>query len=319
MRADLGALTAPDARTLIDAGLACGVLLHLARTAAGSHADVLDGAAKAGLLMALEVRHRDEDVGVHDGTADLGLLDELAAHDRYLDVVRALETVGDDDVAAGAERVEAVGVRGVEVVEGILAAAHVEGVAVGEEGLAAELADEVDDDLDVIGAQVGRATRLAEVQLDRHELVVEVDGLDAGLAAEAIELDEGALPSVGAEVGEVDLCGRLLGHGDSLLVGTDDRARREAWACVLLVCAIAREAFWLTARNDLGGSRPAVGGAPSFSPAKGANALWQPKDHLTTAFGGTGRLLAKIHPESPTERAGRTSRGAVRATEKRDV
>mgnify|MGYP006880500911 CR=1 FL=1 len=47
-------------------GLAGGMLLHLAGTAAASHAQVLHGAAKAGLLMALKVGEADHDIGVHE-------------------------------------------------------------------------------------------------------------------------------------------------------------------------------------------------------------------------------------------------------------
>ena len=53
------------------------------------------------------------------------------------------EAVGDDHLAAGAERVVAVLVGGVEMLERVLAAADVERVAVCKEGLTAKLFDEV--------------------------------------------------------------------------------------------------------------------------------------------------------------------------------
>ena len=56
------------------------------------------------MLMTLEMRQRDEDIGVHHGAADACGLAVFAAHDRDLDIVRALEPVGDDDVTAGGER-----------------------------------------------------------------------------------------------------------------------------------------------------------------------------------------------------------------------
>ena len=205
VRADLGALAAADALLDVDAGLSRGVLLHLARARAAAHAQVLHAAAKAGLLVTLEVREADHDVGVHEGATDLGVLDVLAAHDGHLHLVEALEAVGDDGVAAGLKRVEAVGVGAVQVVERVLAAAHVERIAVGDEGFAAQLAHDVDDDAGVVGAQVGQVARLAEVHLDGDELVLHVDLLDARPAHEAVELLGQVGLAVRAHVGEVDL------------------------------------------------------------------------------------------------------------------
>ena len=205
VRADLGALAAADALLDVDAGFSRGVLLHLARTATAAHAQVLHAATESSLLVTLEVREADHDVGVHEGAADLGVLDVLASHHGHLHLVEALEAVGDDGVAAGLERVEAIGVRAVQVVERVLAAAHVERVAVGDEGFAAQLAHDVDDDAGVVGAQVGQVARLAEVHLDGDELVLHVNLLDARLAHEVVELLGQVGLAVRAHVGEVDL------------------------------------------------------------------------------------------------------------------
>ena len=75
--------------------------------------------------MALEVGEGNEDVGVHHGPTDLGLLHILAAlhGDRYL--VIALETVGNDDVAAGGVGGEAVDIRGLDVVQRVFPPADI--------------------------------------------------------------------------------------------------------------------------------------------------------------------------------------------------
>ena len=82
-------------------GLAGVVLLHFSGPAAAAHADVLQRAAEARLLVALEMAQGDEHVGVHHGPADPGLLHIFAAAHRHLRLVVALEAVGDDDLAAG--------------------------------------------------------------------------------------------------------------------------------------------------------------------------------------------------------------------------
>ena len=101
MRAYARAHRAAHAALLMDARLARVVHLHLARARAAAHADVLECAAKAGVLMALEMGQRDQDIGVHDSRANLGLLNVLAALDRHIGLVRPLESVRNDHMAAG--------------------------------------------------------------------------------------------------------------------------------------------------------------------------------------------------------------------------
>ena len=57
----------------------------------------------------------------------------------------------------------------------VFAAADVERVAVGEEGLAAALLDEIGDDLGIVGAQERQIAELAEMQLDGDEFAVKID------------------------------------------------------------------------------------------------------------------------------------------------
>lgn len=129
------------------------MLLHLAGTAAASHTQVLHGAAKAGLLMALKVGEADHDIGIHERLTDLGLAHVLATLDRDERLVSALEAVGDDDLATRGIRGKAVLVGGVDVLERVFAATHIERIAVGEEGLAAQLLHDIRDGAGVVGAQ----------------------------------------------------------------------------------------------------------------------------------------------------------------------
>ena len=184
VRAYLLAGTAANAVGGIDARLASGVLLHLAGTATAAHTQVLHGTAKAGLLMALKVGEADHDVGIHECLTNLCLAHVLAALDRDERLVGALEAV-------------------------------VERVAVGEEGLAAQLLHDVCDGAGVVRAQKAQIAQLAKVNLDGDELVLKVDLLDTGAANEALEFVELALASMRAQVGEVHLsgcCGCSCGH-----------------------------------------------------------------------------------------------------------
>ena len=215
VRANLLAGTATYAVGSIDARLAGGMLLHLAGTAAASHAQVLHGAAKAGLLMTLKVREADHDVGIHECLADLCLAHVLAALDRDERLVGTLEAVGDDDLATRGIRGKAVLVGGVDVLERVFAATDIKRVAVGEEGLAAQLLHDIRDGAGVVGAQKAQVAQLSKVNLDSDELVLKVDLLNTGAADEALELVKLALASMRAQVGEVHLsgcCGCSCGH-----------------------------------------------------------------------------------------------------------
>ena len=147
--------------------------------------------------------------------ADLGLVHVLAALDRDERLVGALETVGDDDLATRGIRGKAVLVGGVDVLERVFAATHIERIAVGEEGLASQLLHDIRDGAGVVGAQKAQIAQLAKVNLDGDELVLKVDLLDTGVTDEALELVELALASMRAQVGEVHLsgcCGCSCGH-----------------------------------------------------------------------------------------------------------
>ena len=215
VRADLFAGTAANAVLGRDVRLAGGMLLHLAGTAAASHTQVLHGAAKTGLLMALKVGEANHDIGIHERLTDLGLVHVLAALDRDERLVGALEAVGDDDLATRGIRGKAVLVGGVDVLECVFAATDIERIAVSEEGLAAQLLHHVRDGAGVVGAQKAQVAQLAKVNLDGDELVLKVDLLNTGVTDEALELVELALASMRAQVGEVHLsgcCGCSCGH-----------------------------------------------------------------------------------------------------------
>lgn len=198
-----------------DVRLAGGMLLHLAGATAATHTQVLHGAAKTGLFMALKVGEANHDIGIHERLTDLGLVHVLAALDRDERLVGALEAIGDDDLTTRGIRGKTVLVGGIDVLERVFAAAHIERVAVGEEGLAAQLLHHVGDGAGVVGAQKAQVAQLAKVNLDGDELVLKVDLLNTGVTDETLELVELALASMRAQVGEVHLsgcCGCSCGH-----------------------------------------------------------------------------------------------------------
>ena len=211
--ADLGAGVALAAEGLVHIGLARSVLLQLARTASAAHAQVLQRAAEAGVLVALEVVQADDHIRVHDGPADLGVLHVLAALHGYLGLVGALQTVGNDDLAAGGLGGEAVFHSGVHVLQRVLAAAHIQGVAVGQKRPAAQLLDHIGHGLGVVGPQVSQVARLTKVDLDGNELALHIDLTDTRGADQLLQLIQQVHAGLCPQVGEIDLC---LFHGNLL-------------------------------------------------------------------------------------------------------
>ena len=153
--------------------------------------------------MPLEVVEGDDDVGIHDGAANLGGFTEGTAHHRHLHIVGALQAVGNEDLAARGIGAEAVEERRVQVIQGVLPGAHVEGVAVGEEGVAAQLLDIVGHVPGEVGAQEGQVAQLAEVDLDGHILPLEVNLIHARGLHELAELRLVVLAVLHAEIGKI--------------------------------------------------------------------------------------------------------------------
>ena len=161
-----GAQAAGDALCLGDLELDA-VLLALACEGGAAHGQVLDGAAEAGHLVALDVAQHDHAVGVQDAAGYLGRLEAGACgRQGYLAPVVALEAVGYEDGRPAHLGHEAVGYGRLQVVDGVGAAARVERVRVGEERLRALGSRQVRGGAGEHGADVGVVAYLAEMYLD---------------------------------------------------------------------------------------------------------------------------------------------------------
>lgn len=221
---------ATDAEVAVELRLAVAVHRHFARARGAAHGEVLDRAAHAGQLVALEVVQRDDHVRVGDGAADLRGLEVDAVRDGEFDLVVALQPVADDHVAARGERAESVEVGGLEVFQRVFAVARIERVAVGQERLSAALLHEIGDDLRVVRAQERQVAELAEVHFDRDELVAQVERLESGFRHEVVQfVGQGRAVHFRAEVAEIDFLGHagLLNRAWSGCVDSSNNARSE--------------------------------------------------------------------------------------------
>ena len=155
--------------------------------------------------MALEVGQGDEHIGIHDGAADLGGLHILAARHRHLHLVVALQTIGDEDLTAGGHGVEAVEHSAVQMIQCVLPPAHIQGVAVRQEGLAAPLLHKVRHRPGPVGPQKRQIARLAKVHLDGHILLIEIDIAHARRFHQTGQLLLQILMIIRPQVGKIDL------------------------------------------------------------------------------------------------------------------
>ncbi len=151
VRAHFRAASAADTTLLHNIRLARAVHFHFSGTGAAAHAHVFEGAAEARALMSLEMVQRDDDVRVHDRPADFCFLHVLAAFNRHEHIVRAFQPVGDDDMTVRGKRRKAVLISGIEMVERVFPAAHIQRIAIRQKRLAAEFLDDPHDHGRVVG------------------------------------------------------------------------------------------------------------------------------------------------------------------------
>ena len=179
MGADLDAAAAAHAQGLIHMGLSGAVHLHLSGAGAAAHADVLQSAAEARIFMALEMAEGDEHIRVHDGASDLGFLHIFSALHGNQDLIRPLQAVGDDHVTARGKRRKAVLISRIQMIQRVFSSAHIQGVAVGQKRLSAQLLHHLHHHGRIVGPQEGQISGLSEMDLNGRILVLEIDAADA--------------------------------------------------------------------------------------------------------------------------------------------
>lgn len=141
MGADFDTAAAADAVFLLHIGLACVVHFHLAGAGSAAHADILERAAETGGFVSLEMAESDKNIRIHNGAADFGFLYIFPAFYGNQFFIGSLQSIGNDDMAAGGKWGKTILVGCIYVIQGILSTAHIQCVAVREECLAAEFFD----------------------------------------------------------------------------------------------------------------------------------------------------------------------------------
>ena len=155
--------------------------------------------------MPLEVAQGDDDVGIHHRPANHGLVHIFAAPDGNGHIVGALQTVGNNHMAAGGVGGEAVEIGGFQVIQGVFPGADIHGVGIGQEGLAAQILYEIHHHPGIAGAQIGHIAQLTEVNLDGNILALEVDLIHPGGQQQPCQFLGQGFAAGGAEIGKINL------------------------------------------------------------------------------------------------------------------
>jgi hypothetical protein len=79
------------------------------------------------------------------------------------------------------------------MLKGVLSAADVQGIAIGQEWFASLFLDRIGDDLRIIRPQEGKVPRLAEMHLDGDELAVDIKTLDSRRGDELFQFRQSTL------------------------------------------------------------------------------------------------------------------------------
>ncbi len=201
----LGTTAATPTLFLIYHILAGGMLLHLAGTTAAAHANILDSSAKASALMALEVSQADEHICIHNGTANLCRLADFTILYRHLHIVGSLQSIANNDLTAGGNTVKAVDIGTFNMLQGVLAAAWIKGVAVCQKRQSPLLFYQIRNSLGIVWPQEGKIPQLPKMHFDGHKLLVKINILDTCCDAQTLHLDGPAGANLGTKICKINL------------------------------------------------------------------------------------------------------------------
>ena len=211
-----GTAAAAPAKLFIHLGFPGRMLFHLPGPAAAAHAHILHRSAEPSGFMAFEMGQADEYICIHDGTADFGLLDVLPSGNRYFHFISAPQSIPDDHLAPGGNGVVPIEGCTIQMVQSVLPAAGIQGVAVGKEGFAAPFFYQVCYSFYILRPDGSQIPQFPEMHLDSREFPLEVDISHMGRLTQPLELVQGAGAHRTAKIRKIHFC---LFHFFSPLTG----------------------------------------------------------------------------------------------------
>lgn len=137
--------------------------------------------------MPLKMGEGNDNVCVHNGPPDFSFLHILAVNgNRHLS--RSLKPVPNHHMTSRGKGMAAVLIGRIQMVQGVLPASHIQGVAVSKKYLAACGLNHIHQDLGIIRAQIGKVSRLSKMNLNCRILIAEINIHHAGLPSQPLQL-----------------------------------------------------------------------------------------------------------------------------------
>ena len=163
----------------MDGRLSAGMLLHFSGTASASHTDILQSTAKAGCLMSLEMAETDKNICVHDSMSDQGSFAVFSVYYRNFYFIGSSNSVTDDDLASGCDRVKSVKICTVQMLQCVLSASRIKGITICQERHSALLLTEICYYLCIVRTKECHISKLSEMHLDGYEFSIHIDIFDS--------------------------------------------------------------------------------------------------------------------------------------------
>ena len=162
----------------------------------------------------LKLGKGNEDIRIHDRPSDERGPENPAAVHGHFHIVRPLQAVADNNLAACGQHGKPVFIGGSHVFQRILAPPDIQRIAIREKRPAAKSLHPVGHRLGEVRPQEGKIPGFAEMQLDRHELVFKINLSDACGDHQLVQLFQQAGAYLAAHVGKIHF---RNAHGRNLL------------------------------------------------------------------------------------------------------
>ena len=165
---------------------------------------VLDGIREAKELLADMTEVAQDNIIIY-GNSSLNIMyDTCLLYTSNQSFVRTLQPVCNQDMTSGGIGGEAVYISTLQMIQGILTAAHVEGVAVSQKRLSSQLLYCICHHFCIIWAQIGQVAGFAEMNFDGSIFSLKINIPDAGCFDEAFQLLEEIVIYFGTHASEIN-------------------------------------------------------------------------------------------------------------------
>ena len=138
--------------------------------------------------MSFEMTQADENIRIHDRMSDQCSLTVLSIDDRNFHLIRSAQSITDDDLTSGCDRVKSIQIRAVQMLQCILSASRIQGITVCQKWHSALFLTQICNHFCIIRAQESQVSQLSKMHLDRNKFSIHIDIFNACRDTEFFQL-----------------------------------------------------------------------------------------------------------------------------------